>query len=136
MNLMYESLVYLLNLWIVFTETDGFTIILNALALEFILKLDDDMKLIYMDTFPPDVRVLNAYRKENCEPDAPEANRCIPLTERTNSFLGYLENSSWYLLYVTIPLLSSSDCFFYPYASLDLTRLDVTSLDLTMHDVM
>ena len=80
LNLMYESLVYLLNLWIVFTETDGFTIILNALALEFILKLDDEIKLIYMDVFPPDVRVLNAYRKENYDPGR-------ELTERTRNFL-------------------------------------------------
>ena len=96
MNRTYESLVYFLNLWIVFTETDGFTIILNALALEFILELDDEVKSIYMHTFPPDRRVLNAYRR---------VNKCRHFTARTCCLLDYVNYSTGCVLYVWIVLL-------------------------------
>jgi hypothetical protein len=50
MNTTYEQLVYLLNLWLVFTEPDIQDMILNALALEFIMKLDDEFVALYWKT--------------------------------------------------------------------------------------
>lgn len=55
MNLVYESLVYLLNLWIVFVTHEPLDMVLNALALEFILQLDNEIKPMYLKAFPPNI---------------------------------------------------------------------------------
>jgi hypothetical protein len=53
MNMMYETLVYLLNLWLVFVTKKPLNMVLNALAMEFILRLDNEMKGIVLAVFPP-----------------------------------------------------------------------------------
>ena len=65
MNLTYESLVYLINLFVVFLETNELNIVLSALALEFISRLDDELKTLYFDFYPPNVEMLNAYINAN-----------------------------------------------------------------------
>jgi len=45
MNLTYESLVLLLNLWLVFIADDALDIVLNSLAMEFVGKIDDEFKV-------------------------------------------------------------------------------------------
>ena len=47
MNTVYEGALYLLNLWVTFITEDATNIVLNALAMEFVMKLDDDFKQEY-----------------------------------------------------------------------------------------
>jgi hypothetical protein len=53
MQVIYEKLVYLLNLWLVFqTESPLENMILNAVALEFVTTLDTEFKGRFFDMFP------------------------------------------------------------------------------------
>ena len=53
MQVIYENLVYLLNLWLVFqTESPLENMILNAVALEFVTTLDTEFKGRFFDMFP------------------------------------------------------------------------------------
>lgn len=65
MNTIYEALVYLLNLWIVFLSPEPLDLVLNALAMEFILNLDDGIKknciAIYFNRKLPEI--LTAYEE-------------------------------------------------------------------------
>jgi len=65
MDVGYEILIYLLNLFIVFTESDFFDLLLNALALEFIMQFDDEMKEMYHKTNKPTMDTAKAYMKAN-----------------------------------------------------------------------
>ena len=47
MSIVYEGALYLLNLWLIFITEDATDIVLNALAMEFVMKLDDDFKQEY-----------------------------------------------------------------------------------------
>jgi uncharacterized membrane protein (Fun14 family) len=47
MSTTYEQGIYLLNLWIVYTTQGLLNMVLNALVLEFIMKLDDDFMVYY-----------------------------------------------------------------------------------------
>jgi len=49
MHLTYESLVLLLNLWLVFIADSALDIVLNSLAMEFVGKIDDEFKVRYFD---------------------------------------------------------------------------------------
>jgi hypothetical protein len=51
MNIIYELCVYFINLWIVFFTSDPLEMVLNALALEFVLQLDDVAKEKYIAIF-------------------------------------------------------------------------------------
>ena len=66
MNTIYEALVYLLNLWIVFLSSEPLNVVLNALALEFVLNLDDVIKkdciAIYFNRTP--TSMLTAYQNK------------------------------------------------------------------------
>lgn len=44
MSYVYEPLVYMLNLWLVFVTDDELEMVLNALAMEFIMKVDEEFK--------------------------------------------------------------------------------------------
>lgn len=48
MDIIYELGVYFINLWIVFVTSDPLDMVLNALALEFVLLLDDVAKEKYI----------------------------------------------------------------------------------------
>ena len=66
MDKVYEGVVYLLNLWVVFIETsDVISMIFNALALEFILQMDNEVKELYLDVFVFDAHFLEKYRDAN-----------------------------------------------------------------------
>lgn len=54
MNLFYEVLVYLVNMWIIYTTLDPLEIVFNALAIEFVVILDDEIKEFYLLLFPPE----------------------------------------------------------------------------------
>jgi ABC-type glycerol-3-phosphate transport system permease component len=60
MTLLFESLVYLLNLWVVYVTPKPLDMVLNALALEFVLRLDNDLKEIYLKAFPPNIEAYTA----------------------------------------------------------------------------
>ena len=57
MFLVYEPVVYLINLWIIFLEPDTYSIVFSALAMEFILDLDDFFKAMFIKIFPPNINV-------------------------------------------------------------------------------
>lgn len=46
----YEALIYLLNLWLVSRTRGALDKLLNALALEFVMKLDEEFKEVYCKT--------------------------------------------------------------------------------------
>lgn len=52
MQVIYENLVYLLNLWLVFQTESPLDMILNAVALEFVTTLDTEFKGRFFDMFP------------------------------------------------------------------------------------
>ena len=62
MFFVYEPFVYLINLWIIFLEPDTYSIVFSALAMEFILDLDDLFKAMFFKIFPPDI---DKYRERN-----------------------------------------------------------------------
>ena len=67
MQVIYENLVYLLNLWLVFqTESPLENMILNAVALEFVTTLDTEFKGRFFELFPSindQLTVLNKQEK-------------------------------------------------------------------------
>jgi len=65
MNVGYEILVYLLNLFLVFTETEFFDILLNALALEFIMEFDNQMKEMYHKANKPTMETASKFMEAN-----------------------------------------------------------------------
>jgi len=66
MDLAYEGAVYILNLWLVFSETsDPIDMIWNSLALEFILQFDDEIKDLYLRVYPVTEDVVAGYMKRN-----------------------------------------------------------------------
>ena len=52
MQVIYENLVYLLNLWLVFQTESPLDMILNAVALEFVTTLDTEFKGRFFEMFP------------------------------------------------------------------------------------
>ena len=65
MHIVYEFLVYLLNLWIVYIAEEPLDMVLNALAMEFILQLDDEVKGLYMEIYPPTETTIQKYKDAN-----------------------------------------------------------------------
>ena len=65
MYLVYEPGVYLINLWIIFLEPDTISIVFRALAMEFILLVDDQFKEILTKVFPPNVDMYMDLNNEN-----------------------------------------------------------------------
>lgn len=64
MNIIYELGVYFVNLWIVFVTLDPIDMVLNVLALEFVLQLDDIAKEKYiaiMVKHRPHPRIFQRY---------------------------------------------------------------------------
>ncbi len=47
MNITYDGFIYMVNIFIVFITEDALNMVLNALALEFVMKLDDEFKEYY-----------------------------------------------------------------------------------------
>jgi len=64
MHLAFEPAIYFLNLWLVYITPEPLDMVLNALAMEFILQLDDELKPVYLSVFEPDVKL---YKEENNE---------------------------------------------------------------------
>ena len=62
MNITYEGFVYIVNAFIVFATEDALNMVLNLLALEFVLKLDDEFKALYFDS---NARAVDRLKKEN-----------------------------------------------------------------------
>ena len=52
MAVAYEQSVYLLNLWLVYRAPTPLDMVLNSLAMEFVLKLDDEFKATYFANHP------------------------------------------------------------------------------------
>mmetsp|Transcript_36059 Transcript_36059/g.92914 ORF Transcript_36059/g.92914 Transcript_36059/m.92914 type:complete len:277 (+) Transcript_36059:175-1005(+) len=48
MTLSYDALLYILNLWFIFIEEDPVEMVMNALAMEFVTRLDDEYKALYL----------------------------------------------------------------------------------------
>jgi len=68
MDVAYEGAVYILNLWLVFSETsDPINMIWNSLALEFILQLDDEVKGLYLSVYPVTPVVVSRFKDANNE---------------------------------------------------------------------
>jgi len=66
MQVIYENLVYLLNLWLVFQTESPLDMILNAVALEFVTTLDTEFKGRFFELFPSindQLTVLNKQEK-------------------------------------------------------------------------
>lgn len=62
MNFIYELCVYFINLWIVFVTSDPLNMVLNALALEFVLQLDDIAKEKYIAIFAQHPQIFQRYK--------------------------------------------------------------------------
>eukprot|EP00961_Rhodomonas_salina_P037697 506871-Rhodomonas_salina.1 len=70
MDFVYEPLVYMLNLWLVFITDDEVDMVLNALAMEFILKVDNQLKgdlLSYLNAGLIDTDRLNEANRAKWE---------------------------------------------------------------------
>ena len=61
MNFFYELCVYFINLWIVFITSDPLNMVLNALALKFVLQLDDVAKERYIAVFAKHHQIIQRY---------------------------------------------------------------------------
>jgi hypothetical protein len=61
----YGIFVYLLNLFVVFFSESPQDVILNALAIEFVLELDDDLKGYYLESFPIKAETFERANREN-----------------------------------------------------------------------
>lgn len=62
MSTWYELIVYYLNILIVFFTSDPLSMVLNCLSLEFIMKLDDDVKGVYIEVFDGDQDIVESYQ--------------------------------------------------------------------------
>ena len=49
---LFMYLIYILNLWIIFIETDLLNMIFNSIAMEFIMELDNEFQKIYFNILP------------------------------------------------------------------------------------
>lgn len=49
MDVTFEGYIYIVNMFIVFITEDALNMVLNALALEFVMKLDDEFKALYFE---------------------------------------------------------------------------------------
>jgi len=97
MDLVYKAIVYIINLKILFLEDNAVEILLNALAMEFVLMLDGEVKDLYMRVFQTDVY---SYRLANNEyRDAP-----IPLWQFNLVVLFSYYN--WGALWICLIVLS------------------------------
>jgi hypothetical protein len=76
MFLVYEPVVYLINLWIIFLEPDTYSIVFSALAMEFILDLDDFFKAMFIKIFPPNINVYIECNNESLEQEV-QAPKCM-----------------------------------------------------------
>jgi|EP00966_Prymnesium_polylepis_P170709 hypothetical protein len=52
MNVSYDALVHMLNIWLVFESTGPIEIISNSLAMQFAMALDDEFKELYFKYTP------------------------------------------------------------------------------------
>lgn len=77
MNMTYEGLVYLINLWIVFVTIEPLDMVLNALALEFILQLDDEVKRTYVGTYFRYENINQRYRDTFLLTDGPDQEDAV-----------------------------------------------------------
>ena len=57
----FEPLVYLLNLWLVFQIDSPLDMLLNSLALEFLIKLDDDFKDRFVRSHPSILKNIKTF---------------------------------------------------------------------------
>jgi len=55
MDISYEAMISMLNLWLVFLAREPQDVVLNSLAMEFVAKLDDEFKEFYMGHFAQSV---------------------------------------------------------------------------------
>ena len=61
MHLFYKELMHVAYLFILTTESDARSMIINSGALEFWLNFDLAMKLIFTQVFPPNMRKMLGY---------------------------------------------------------------------------
>jgi hypothetical protein len=87
MNFIYELCVYFINLWIVFVTSDPLNMVLNALALEFVLQLDDVAKERYIAIFAKHHQIFQRY-KDTFKPTPASPPEEEPAVAATNVYEG------------------------------------------------
>lgn len=85
---MFTLVVYVANLWIIFVETDLQNMILNSLAMEFLMQLDNEFEDMYFQNLPGAAEdiydTIYVTYEENKEfiKDRQEKSKCFKYTSR------------------------------------------------------
>ncbi|CAM9647837.1 unnamed protein product [Chrysoparadoxa australica] len=89
MDVMYEGIVYLLNFWIIADAESLLDMVLNSLALEFVMELDDKFRAEYLERYRAN---LFKYLLESSllEPADQQARACKPNDHYRNWYIRVL----------------------------------------------
>jgi len=110
MQITYEGCVYLVNLFIIYISNDPMDIVLNSLAMEFVLKLDDEIKEVYFKKFDK----ISEYVRDNnmLEEDwKPSESCCLECAILTWTLITPILN---YLTMYALPILSLAFAIYAP----------------------
>jgi hypothetical protein len=111
MNVGYEGLLFLLNLWLVFVSNNVQNMIFNALVVEFIMKVDDEYKEYYFKTNASAITVILKKGRHIPKGDAQVSNFKLSVVASVVCvFTGPLNGLS----YFSVPFLCMVMCVYGP----------------------
>jgi len=104
MNTGYEAMVYILNLWIVFLTPQALDMVLNALAMEFILLLDDEIKEDYVRNHSRSESIIHAYSQEFILNPPKSQGGSLNLVDRIVILINLITMAGVYFLTIYLPI--------------------------------
>jgi hypothetical protein len=111
MNVGYEGLLYLLNLWLVFITNGVSSMIFNALVVEFIMKVDEEYKEYYFRT---NASAVAAILKKDFHIPHEDSCACDFKVSIIGSLFGMIVGLPNALSYFAVPILCIAMCLFGP----------------------
>ena len=115
MNVQYEGLLYLLNLWLVFISQTSIDMVLNSLAMEMVMKLDDEFKEYYFKANGQATMYVLKNNLHSIEYDR-EHIKELPYNKY---FLNYVEriviNYGTRITFIAVPFIAAVTALYSPF---------------------
>lgn len=111
MNVGYEGLLYLLNLWLVFITNGVSSMIFNALVVEFIMKVDEEYKEYYFKT---NASAVTAIIKKGLHIPLQESPACDLKVSMVGTACSIVLGLPNLLSYFVVPVLCFVMCVYGP----------------------
>ena len=116
MAVQYEGMLYLLNLWLVFISRDSIDMVLNSLAMEMVMKLDDEFKEYY---FKANGQATMYVFKNGLNNKVYDEDGIIHELPHNKYFLNYVETIvmtyGTKITFIAVPFIAAATAFYSPF---------------------